>query len=151
MRHHLHLLEILQLVWGGLGLLLGVVVLLLAIGAVAIGIGAPDERMAAGLTAAGFVVFALALLAGGAANAWAGRALRRRQPAGRTVTLWLAVLNLFVLPFGTALGIYAFWVLLHNDNRARFLGPGDWPRRPMPGGHEPSQGLGAQGDGRVAH
>mgnify|MGYP006171462063 CR=1 FL=1 len=50
-------------------------------------------------------------------------ALRRREPAGRTVTLWLAVLNLFVLPFGTALGIYAFWVLLHNDNRALFLGP----------------------------
>lgn len=144
MRPHLHLLEILQLVWGGLALLLGAVVLLLAIGAVAIGIGAPGERMAAGLTAAGFVVFAVALLAGGAANAWAGRALRRRQPAGRTLTLWLAVLNLFVLPFGTALAIYAFWVLLHNDNRALFLGRGDWPAGPP-------QGLGAQGDGRVAH
>jgi hypothetical protein len=122
MRSHLHLLGVLQMAWGGIGLLLGVVVLLLAIGAVAIGISAPSERMAAGITAAGFVLFSVGLLAGGGANAWAGRALRRRQAAGRTATLWLAVLNLFVLPFGTALGIYAFWVLLHNDSRAVFLG-----------------------------
>jgi hypothetical protein len=122
MHPHLHLLGVLQMAWGGLGLLLGVVVLLLAVGAVAIGVGAPQERMAAGITAAGFVVFAVALLAGGGANWWAGRALRRRQAAGRTTTLWLAVLNLFVLPFGPALGIYAFWVLLHDEHRAVFLG-----------------------------
>ena len=30
----------------------------------------------------------------------------------------LAVINLFVLPFGTALAIYTFWVLLHNEARA---------------------------------
>ncbi|CAN5494006.1 hypothetical protein BH23ACI1_BH23ACI1_15030 [soil metagenome] len=123
MRPHLQLLGILQIGWGALGLLLGVVVLLLAISAVAIGISAPNERMAAGITAAGFVAFSIGLLAGGSANAWAGRALRRRQAAGRTATLWLAVLNLFVLPFGTALGIYAFWVLLHDENRAVFVSP----------------------------
>ena len=119
---HLRLLGILQVVWGAIGVLLGVSVLLLAIGAVAIGVSAEQERMAAGITAAAFVLFAIAMLAGGAVNAWAGRALRRRQPAGRTTVLWLAVLNLFVLPFGTALGIYAFWVLMHNDTRAVFVG-----------------------------
>ena len=67
-----------------------------------------------------FVVFAIALLAGGGANAWAGRALRRHQPRGRTAVLALGVPNLFVLPFGTALGIYAFWVLLHNETRTVF-------------------------------
>jgi hypothetical protein len=118
---HLHLLGVLQIAWGGIGLLLGLVVLLLAIGAIAIGVSAPNERMAAGITAAGFVMFSAALLVGGGANWWAGHALRRRQPAGRSVTLWLAVLNLFVLPFGTALGIYAFWVLLHDEHRAVFL------------------------------
>jgi hypothetical protein len=122
MRPHLHLLGILQVAWGAIGLLLGLVVLLLAMGAIAIGISTPSERMAAGITAAGFVVFSVGLLAGGGVNAWAGRAIRRRQPAGRTATLWLAVLNLFVLPFGTALGIYAFWVLLHNEIRALFIG-----------------------------
>ena len=50
----------------------------------------------------------------------AGSLRLRRQPAGRLVTLALAVPNLFILPFGTALGIYAFWVLLHNEARAQF-------------------------------
>ena len=45
--------------------------------------------------------------------------LRRSSPRAGTAVLWLGAFNLFVLPFGTALGIYAFWVLLHNDSRAR--------------------------------
>ena len=117
MRPHLHLLGILQLVWGAIGLLLGVSMLLLAVGAIAIGVSSADERMAAGVTAGAFVVFAVALLAGGGVNVWAGRALRQHQPSGRIAVLTLGVLNLFVLPFGTALGIYAFWVLLHNESR----------------------------------
>lgn len=120
MRPHLHLLGLLQLAWGAIGVLLGVSILVLAIGAIAIGVSTPDERMAAGMTAAVFALFAAALLVAGGLNAWAGAALRREEPTGRTAVLWLAVSNLFVLPFGTALGIYAFWVLLHNDNRAVF-------------------------------
>lgn len=121
MRPHLHLLGILQLVWGSIGLVLGVSMLLLAMGAVAIGASSPTDRMAAGVTATAFLVFAIVLLAGGGANAWAGRELRRSQPRGRLAVLWLGALNLFVLPFGTALGIYAFWVLLHNETRAAFV------------------------------
>ena len=121
MRPHLHLLGILQLLWGAIGLLLGVSMLLLAIGAVAIGVTPGADRVAAGLTAGAFTVFALALLVGGGANAWAGRELRRNQPRGRLAVLWLGALNLFVLPFGTALGIYVFWVLLHNQTRAAFV------------------------------
>ncbi len=102
-------------------MLLGLSILILAVGAIAIGVSAPAERMAAGVTAGVFAVFAAALLIAGALNAWAGTALRRHDPIGRTAVLWLAVPNLFVLPFGTALGIYAFWVLLHNENRALFM------------------------------
>lgn len=121
MRAHLHLLGILQLVWGGIGLLLGISMLLLAVGAIAIGVGAGADRMAAGITAIAFGVFAVALLVGGGANAWAGRELRRNHPRGRLAVLWLGAFNLFILPFGTALGIYAFWVLLHNRTRAVFV------------------------------
>jgi predicted lysophospholipase L1 biosynthesis ABC-type transport system permease subunit len=121
MRPHLHLLGILQVVWGAIGLLLGVSMLLLAVAAVAIGITSATDRMAAGVTAGAFAVFAIALLAGGGANAWAGRELRRNRPRGRLAVLWLGALNLFVLPFGTALGIYAFWVLLHNETRTAFV------------------------------
>jgi hypothetical protein len=121
MRPHLNLLGILQVVWGAIGLVLGVSMLLLALGALAIGVSAPAQRVAAAVTAGAFGVFAVALLAGGGVNVWAGRALRRNEPRGRIAVLTLGVLNLFLLPFGTALGIYAFWVLLHNESRAVFV------------------------------
>lgn len=120
MRQHLHLLSILHLVWGGLALLLGVSTLLLAAAAVAIGAVSAAERWSAIVTALAFGSFAAALLAGGAANAWAGSALRRRSSRGRLATLGLAVPNLFVLPFGTALGVYTFWVLLHEEAKRAF-------------------------------
>jgi hypothetical protein len=123
MRPHLDLLGILQVVWGAIGLLLGASMLLLALGAVAIGVTATDDRMAAIVTAAAFVLFAVALLVGGGLNAWAGAALRRLQPRGRSAVLWLGALNLFVLPFGTALSIYAYWVLLHIETRRVFVQP----------------------------
>jgi hypothetical protein len=119
---HLHLLSILQRVWGAIGLLLGVSILMLAASAVAIGWTSRGDEVAAAVTAGAFIVFAIALLAAGGANAWAGRALARHEPSGRLVVLVLAGLNLFVLPFGTALAIYAFWVLLHNETRMMFEG-----------------------------
>jgi hypothetical protein len=123
MRSHLRLLGVLQLTWGAVGLLLGFATLLLAIGALAIGVGATGDRVGAGVTALTFGIFAAALLAGGAANAWAGRALRRLEPAGRSAVLALGIPNLFVLPFGTALAIYGWWVLLHAEVRNLFVGP----------------------------
>lgn len=123
MRPHLHLLGILQLVWGAMGLLLGGSMLLLAVGAIAIGMTSSDDRMAAGVTAGAFALFAIALLVGGGMNVWAGAALRRHEPRGRTTVLGLGALNLFVLPFGTALSIYGYWVLLHNETRGVFVQP----------------------------
>ena len=120
MRAHLHLLSVLQLTWGGIMLMLGVSTALLALGAAAVGWTSSGAEIGAAVTSLAFAVFAAALLAGGAANSWAGRALRRLNPRGRMATLGLAVPNLFVLPFGTALGIYAFWVLLHNETRTFF-------------------------------
>jgi hypothetical protein len=120
MTPHLHLLGILQVVWGAIGLLLGVSTLLLAGGAVAIGVSSAGREIPAGVTAAAFAVCAAALLIFGLINAWAGAAIRRRQASGRLAALGLAVPNLFVLPFGTALGIYAMWVLLHDETRRMF-------------------------------
>jgi hypothetical protein len=120
MSAHLHLLSVLQLVWGAVGVLLGASTFVLAAGAAAIGWTTTGDELAAGITAAAFAICAVVLLAAGAANAWAGNALKRQHPPGRLGTLFLAVPNLFVLPFGTALGVYAFWVLLHNETRAKF-------------------------------
>jgi hypothetical protein len=117
---HLHLLAVLHLAWGGIGILLGASTLILALGAAAIGWTTDGDDVAAAITAAAFLVCAVLLLGAGGANAWAGRSLRHRQANGRIAALLLAVPNLFVLPFGTALGVYAFWVLLHNETRAAF-------------------------------
>ena len=123
MPSHLHLLWVLQLLWGAIGVLLGVSTFILAIGAAAIGWTTEGDEIAAGVTAVAFAICAVLLLAAGFANGWAGKALKRHVPNGRLVTLALAVPNLFILPFGTALGIYAFWVLLHNETRAMFVEP----------------------------
>jgi hypothetical protein len=118
---HVKLLGILQVTWGGIGLLLGVSTLMLAVGAVAIGMTSVDREIPAGVTAVAFGVCAAVLLVAGAGNAWAGSAIHRRHAPGRLAALGLAVPNLFVLPFGTALGIYAMWVLLHDESRRMFI------------------------------
>jgi hypothetical protein len=120
MRSHVKLLGMLQLAWGAMGLLLAGSLLLLATGAAAIASTTPGDPWTAVFTAGLFATFAAALGISGWANAWAGRGLQQHRALARIAALGLAGLNLFVLPFGTALGIYAFWVLLHNDARALF-------------------------------
>jgi hypothetical protein len=96
--------------------------LLLAIGALAL-VGEPDAEtvsFAAGLTAAVFVSIGIFSLLWGMAHIWVATLLRRRSPLGRVVMLGLAVVNLLVFPFGTALGAYALWILLTNDGRRLF-------------------------------
>lgn len=122
MERHARLLGILAGLWGALALLVGVSMLLLSAGALAILVG-PDRAglgFAAGLTAAAFASLGVFTLLWGVAHLWAASLLRRRLPAGRVLMLGLAVVNLLVLPFGTALGAYALWVLLTNDGRRLF-------------------------------
>ena len=130
MRSHVSLLALLQLTWGGMGLLLGAALLLLGAGAAAIARQPEADPLTAGATAVLFVLFAVAVAASGYASVWAGRALQRYRPTGRTGALLLALMNLFVLPFGTALAIYTFWVLLHNEVRALFESAASVERAP---------------------
>ena len=46
--------------------------------------------------------------------------LKRRRASGRVLSLALALVNLLVLPFGTAFGVYALWVLLRDEGRRLF-------------------------------
>ena len=122
MERHVTILAILCSLWGALAMLVGVSLLLLSVAAIAI-LFSPDGRavtFAAGLTATAFAVMGAVALIWGAAHVGASVLLRRRQAAGRVLTLGLAVVNLLVLPFGTALGIYAMWILLTNDGRRLF-------------------------------
>lgn len=122
MTRHVELVGLLHLIWGGLGLLIGVSLLALAAGAGAIAAMPEhaDAGVAAGLTGILLAGTGLALVAGGLVCVWVGIGLRRHRAVARIAALALAILNLFVLPFGTALGIYTLWTLVHHEARTLF-------------------------------
>lgn len=119
MRQHIDVLGWLHLVWGTFGLLTGFSLLILAVGArqaLAVGVYGLGERAAVTV----LLLAAATLLLGGAASAAVGWALRLVRGRSRQAALLLAVPNLLIVPFGTALGVYTFWVLLNNDARRIF-------------------------------
>jgi len=119
---HVDLLGMLATLWGALVMLAGASLLLLAGGAMAElldPVGA-SVGLAAGLTAAAFAVLGIFAVIWGALHLLAAKWVKQRKPAGRMLMLALALSNLLVLPFGTALGGYALWALLTNDGRHLF-------------------------------
>jgi hypothetical protein len=108
--------------WGALAMLVGVSMLLLAAGALAELLAPVGKRvdLAASLTAAIFLFIGVFALIWGGAHVWAAVLLKRRRASGRVLSLALALVNLLVLPFGTAFGAYALWVLLRDDGRRLF-------------------------------
>ena len=122
MDRHATILAILISMWGALAVLIGLSMLLLAVGPIAI-LSAPQGDsvgFAAGFMAGIFALCGLFAIVWGGAHLWAATLIRRRQALGRLLALGLALVNLLILPFGTALGIYALWVLLTNEGRRLF-------------------------------
>lgn len=121
MEQHAVLVGILAGLWGALSVLVGVSMLLLAVGAlVQLSLPGTDRGVAVDLTAGLFAAIGVLALVWGSVHLWTAVLLRRRKALGRTVMLALALANLLILPFGTALGIYALWVLLSEDGRRLF-------------------------------
>jgi hypothetical protein len=124
MTRHVDLLSVLYRLWGLLALVAGLAILVLAIGAMAIITSAERAALgpdfAAGLTAGAFFVFASLALLWGGIHVLTGLALRRHRHWASLVGMGLAVLNLFFLPFGTALAVYTFWTLLSDETRRLF-------------------------------
>jgi hypothetical protein len=124
MRKHVELVGVLYIIWGALSMLVGFAMLALGFGAAAIiASGRPGEagaKLAAGLTAAAFGTLAGIVLLWGVVHLWNGVALRRFREWARAAGLVLGVLNLFLLPFGTALGVYALWVFTNDRTRPLF-------------------------------
>lgn len=118
---HVDLLGLLMTVGAFLGSLLGVAMVSLGAGAGVLARSAEVEmRGAATVTAVTYLGVGATLLLWASANAVAGVALRRRRGWGRRMSLMLSVVNVLVLPFGTALAAYAFWVLLNDQARRLF-------------------------------
>jgi hypothetical protein len=119
---HVTILAILTTIWGALAMLIGVSMLFLAAAPVAL-LNAPQGEsvgFAARFMAGVFALTGLFALLWGGAHVWTATRLKRRDPLGRMVGLGLALVDLLILPFGTALGIYSLWVLLTNEGRRLF-------------------------------
>jgi hypothetical protein len=117
----LDFLGVLFIVWGLLTALVGVSTLALGAGAFAIiASSSRTGHVAAGLTAAIFTTRAIIAILWGAAHVVTGVPLRRRKPWARMMALALGSVDLLLLPYGTALGIYALWVLLSERGKALF-------------------------------
>jgi hypothetical protein len=120
---HVDLLGILFAIWGILTSLIGISTLSLGVGAIALIVSssrAAGSQFAAGLTAAAFTTLALIALIWGAAHAAVGLRLRRFSSGARLAALALGSVDLVLLPYGTALGVYALWVLLHEEGKRLF-------------------------------
>ena len=126
MKRHVDFLATLYLAWGGIFTLVALAGFALAGGAFAIARSDGPVRfsseMAASLTAVTIGAISVIALVWGALHLVVGRTLRRYRPSARLMALGLAVGNLVLLPFGTALGAYAGWVLLNDEGRHLFEG-----------------------------
>jgi len=123
MRHHLEALVVLHRIWGAFGVLTGASLGVLALGTDAALVqlgssGRAEHAAVAVLTGSGALLVAL-----GAAAWLAARGIHRRRPTGRLAALALAIPNLVIVPFGTALGVYTIWALINDDARREFGRP----------------------------
>jgi hypothetical protein len=120
MRQHLDVLGWLHIIWGIFAALAGASLGVLAIGTYL----ALDNAGSVGRSELAaiwvYVICGGALIVFGGVMALVGRAIHRRQQAGRLAALLLSIPNLVIVPFGTALGIYALWALLNDDARREF-------------------------------
>jgi hypothetical protein len=122
---HVELAGVLFIVWGALTTLVGLSTLALGIGAVALiaSTSGAGGQIAAGLTAAAFTTLAILALLWGVAHIAVGIVLRRRTSHARLLALLLGSVDLLLLPYGTALGAYALWVLLSEKGKQEFEVP----------------------------
>jgi hypothetical protein len=128
MRTHVDFLGVLFVIWGCLTALVGLSTL--ALGASAIALLASASRVsaggqvAAGVMAALFAALAVIGIVWGAAHVAVGVPLRRLRHWTRLLALLLGSVDLLLLPYGTALGIYTLWVLLSEDAKSLFAAHG---------------------------
>ena len=127
MKSHVDFLGLLFIVWGLLTVVIGVSTLALGVGAVALITSANrggGGQVAAGITAAAFTTLALIAIVWGTVHVIVGLPLRRRTPWSRLIALMLGSVDLLLLPYGTALGVYALYVLLNERGKSLFTADG---------------------------
>lgn len=126
MAQHVKILGILHIVFGAMGVLAAIIVLMI-FGGISVFLGMSD-RAAEGLPAipilsgiGGFVFVLLLCLS--LPGLIIGVGLMQFKPWARMAGIILSALDLFSIPLGTALGIYGLWVLLNRETEQMFARP----------------------------
>lgn len=124
MAQHVKVLGILHIIYGAIGVVIGLIVFLV-LGGIAGLVSATDHSEDSALAVPilggiGGLVFVI-LLAISLPGILAGWGLMKFRPWARILTLILSAFELFSIPFGTALGIYGFWVLLKPESAMLFM------------------------------
>jgi hypothetical protein len=129
MAQHVKILGILHIVFGGL-CVLGGLIAFAVMGGIAGIVNASEQSQDAAVAVpvlaliGGFVCILCLVI--GVPGLVGGVGLLQFRPWARITVIVLSALDLIHIPFGTALGIYGFWVLLNPQTEAMFN------RRPMP-------------------
>lgn len=123
MQQHVKILGILHIVFGALGVLLGIGGLLFfgsIAGVVGLNESDPDKLVAIPILASIGGIILVVLLAVSLPGIIAGWGLLQFRNWARILTIVLSAISLLNVPFGTALGIYGLWVLLSKEGEALF-------------------------------
>jgi hypothetical protein len=123
MAQHVKILGILHIVFGALGVL-GAVVVLLIFGGLSAFLNAQNagDVPAPLLALIGGVAF-VAILVLSVPGLIIGVGLLQFRPWARIAGIVLSALDLLGFPFHTILGIYGLWVLLNRETEQMFLAP----------------------------
>jgi hypothetical protein len=123
-RRHVDFLSTLYVTWGVIFAFVAVAGFALAGGAFAIAESTGPVRfgseMAARLTGVTITIISIIALVWAVLHIFVGRQLRKLRPSARLMAIGLAVGNMILFPFGTALGGYAGWVLVNEEGRKIF-------------------------------
>jgi hypothetical protein len=118
---HVDFVGVLFVVWGVVTALVGLSTLALGVGGASLATS-PNLAggVAVGVTAAAFITLAVIAIVWGAGHVMIGVLLRRHRHKARLAALMVGSIDLLLLPYGTALGCYALWVLLSERGKALF-------------------------------
>lgn len=124
MAFHVDLAGVLFIVWGALVTLIGLSTLALGVAATALASSSADRQLAAGVMAAAFTTLAVLAILWGVAHIVVGVPLRRHRHWSRLAALMISSVDLLLLPYGTVIGCYTLWALLHQGGRRMFTETG---------------------------
>ncbi|HWZ30451.1 MAG TPA: hypothetical protein VNX18_03925 [Bryobacteraceae bacterium] len=123
MQQHVKILAILHIIFGGLGVVVGLIAMLF-FGGLASFLGMTDHStdtfFASGVLGLIGVVIMVVVVVISLPGLIAGIGLLTYQPWARILTIVLSAIELPAFPFHTMLGIYGLWVLLSNEGSALF-------------------------------